>query len=202
IPNQGKEILISICGTGPLYCLSPSGDVIWNKTREEVEHGQAVWVGNFIEDRDGKEIIVCASGHVGKFVTLDGKDGTTIANFEHYKLLPSYPDFPTIVNWKSKNVQSLWIPQDRTLVDGKGNIVSELGPMDEYVNKKLHCGTSWRPVGAQAFALDVCGDQRDEVILYEPYEGESIFIFSNPDSDMSPKPYVAQKNAYNIRSYF
>jgi hypothetical protein len=202
IPNEGKQILISVCGIGPLYCLAPNGSILWQKTREQVEHGQAVWAGNFIEDEPGKEVIVLASGHVGHFITFRGSDGTTLADFEHKKTLPSYPDFPAVVNWKSRDVQSLWIPQDRILVDGTGRVVAELGPLDEYVNKKLHCGTSWRPVGAQAIALDICGDQRDEVVLYEPYEGESIFIFSNPDSDQKAKPYVPQPNAYNIRSYF
>ena len=80
--------------------------------------------------------------------------------------------------------------------------MAELGEIDEYVQKKLNCGTSWRPVGAQAFALDICGDDRDELVLYEPYEGESIFIFFNPDSDPKEKNYQQQSNAYNIRSYF
>jgi len=74
--------------------------------------------------------------------------------------------------------------------------------VDGYVQKKLNCGTSWRPVGAQAFALDICGDERDELVLYEPYEGESIFIFSNPESVQKEKKYHQQLNAYNIRSYF
>ena len=202
IPNKDKQILISVCGIGPLYCLSPEGNILWQKTCEEVEHGQAVWAGNFIEEQAGNEVIVLASGHVGHFITLRGSDGKTLASFEHRKLLPSYPDFPAIVNWKSKDIQSLWIPQDRILVDGRGRVVAELGSFDEYVNKKLKCGTSWRPVGAQAFALDLCGDDRDEVILYEPYAGEAILIFTNPDSDEKEKPYFQQPNAYNIRTYF
>lgn len=200
--RRGKQILISVCGIGPVYCLSPEGDVLWQKTREEIEHGQAVWTGNFIEDLPGKEVIACSCGHVGSFRTFQGSDGRTLARFGHKKLPAAYPDFPTIVNWKSKDVQSLWIPQDRTLVNGRGEVVAELGEFDEYVQKKLNCGTSWRPVGAQAFALDICGDDRDELVLYEPYEGESIFIFSNPESDQKEKKYHHQPNAYNIRSYF
>lgn len=202
LPNKGKEVLISVCGTGPIHCLSMGGNVLWSKTREEVEHGQAVWVGNFLKDNPGKEAIACVSGHVGSFRTFDGDTGKTLAVFEHKKLFPSYPDFPTVVNWSSLDVQSLWIPQDRTLVDGRGNVIAELGEMDEYVAKKLHCGTSWRPVGAQAFALDICGDERDELVLYEPYEGETIFILANPASSTAAKPYTPQANAYNIRSYF
>ncbi|MGV7222824.1 MAG: hypothetical protein ACQ9MH_15010, partial [Nitrospinales bacterium] len=179
-----------------------NGSLLWDKTREEIEHGQAVWTGNFIEDLPGKEVIACASGHVGKFVTLRGDNGDTVATFEHKKLMPAYPDFPTVVNWKNTEVQSLWIPQDRVLVDGRGDVLAELGTFDEYVQTKLYCGTSWRPVGAQAFAVDLVGEQQDELVLYEPYEGESIFIFANPDSSLKEKPYTPQSNAYNIRTYF
>jgi hypothetical protein len=197
-----KQILISTCGVGPLYCLDYKGNILWQKTREEISHGQAVWVGNFIENIKGPQIIALTAGHTGQFVTLRGCDGATIANFNHRKILDSYPDYPQVVNWKNMKVQSLWIPQDRILVDGYGNVVAELGNYDKYVQDKLHCGTSWRPVGAQVFALDVLGDDRDELIMYEPYAGESIFIFCNPDSDQKLKPYIPQPAAYNIRSYF
>ena len=202
VGDGGRQVVLSVCGVGPAYCLSPDGAILWRKTREEVEHGQAVWCGNFIAEEAGQEVIVCGRGHVGYFLTLRGSDGATLARFTHRRLLPAYPDFPTVVNWQSMAVQSLWIPQDRALVDGRGEVVAELGDLDEYVGKKLHCGTSWRPVGAQAFAVDLLGDERDELVLYEPYAGESIFIFANPDSPSAQKPYVAQPNAYNIRSYF
>lgn len=201
-PDKGQEVFISVCGVGPAYCLSHDGRILWVKSREEIEHGQALWVGNFIDGMPGKEVIILASGHVGCFVTCNGATGETLAGFQHRKLMPAYPDFPAVVNWISREVQSLWIPQDRALVDGRGTIIAELGTMDEYVARKLHCGTSWRPVGAQAFALDICGDERDELLLYEPYEGESIFIFANPDSSLEAKPYIQQSDAYNIRSYF
>jgi hypothetical protein len=202
LPNPGKEIFISVCGTGPLYCLSAAGDMMWSRPREQVEHGQALWVADFIEDNPGKEVIALVSGHVGRFYTFDAATGRTLAYFEHKKLMPAYPDFPAVVNWEKGGRQSLWIPQDRILVDGYGRVEAELGDMDEYVAKQIRCGTSWRPVGAQAFALDICGDEREELILYEPYEGRSIFIFSNPDSDTEIKPWKPQENAYNIRSYF
>jgi hypothetical protein len=38
--------------------------------------------------------------------------------------------------------------------------------------------------------------------VYEPYAGESIFIFYNPDSDPKEKPFKSPPGTYNIRSYF
>ena len=57
-------------------------------------------------------------------------------------------------------------------------------------------------IATQAFAVDLCGDQRDEVVLYQPYDGEAILIFTQPDSDRKSKPYTHQENVYNIHSYF
>lgn len=200
--SDEKQVLIGTCGVGPLYCLDYKGNILWEKTREEISHGQAVWVGNFIEGMKGPQIIACTGGHTGQFALLRGSDGQTLANFTHRKILDAYPDYPQVVSWKNMEVQSLWIPQDRILVDGYGNIVAELGKYDQRVQEKLHCATSWRPVAAQVFPVDIIGDDRDELIMYEPYAGESIFIFYNPDTKPDLKKYIQKESAYNIRSYF
>ena len=114
----------------------------------------------------------------------------------------AHPDFPIVVDWQSRRVQSLWIPVDRRLVDGRGATVQDLGPYDARVSERLGCGTTKSQLAAQAFALDLCGDEREELVLYQPYHGRSVFIFTQPDSDARPKPYVHQPAAYNIRSYF
>ncbi len=203
VPGGGKEILIAVCVRGPVYCLSSTdGSIIWQQTKTEVPHGQAVWAGNFIEDEPGLEVIVLKSGHVGDFITLRGTDGEVLARFQQ-KQYDAYPDTPMIVNWISTDVQSLWIPSDRILVDGRGNMVQDLGSYDEQVVNELHPGTrEVIDIPTQAFAVDLCGDERDELVLYQPYLGESVLIFTQPDSDTREKPYVHQRNAYNLRSYY
>jgi len=106
------------------------------------------------------------------------------------------------VNWKSREIQSLWIPIDRCLVDGHGNVVADLGRCEERVRERLCWGTTKSHVATQAFAIDLCGDSRDELVLYQPYHGKSIMIFTQPDSDRAQKPYVHSSNVYNIHSYF
>ena len=54
----------------------------------------------------------------------------------------------------------------------------------------------------QAFAVDLCGDDRHELVLYQPYNGNAVLIFTQHDSDGREKPYVPQEAAYSIRSYF
>jgi hypothetical protein len=197
-----KAILLSICNTGPAACLSAQGDTLWEKTRAEVSHGQGIWAGNFIDGEPGQEVIICKSGHRGDFLTLRAKDGSRLATFQHWRELEGYPDFPYVVNWKSRHVQSLWIPIDRCLVDGYGNVVADLGQHEERVRSRLHWGTTKSQVATQAFALDLCGDERDELVLYQPYNGQSIFIFTQADSEGRAKPYAHQASAFNIQSYY
>ena len=201
-PRAQKGVLISICGTGPAFCLTADGNTVWEKTTAEVSHGQGIWAANFIEEEPGQEVIILRSGHVGDFITVRGTDGAELAAFKHQREYGGYPDFPCVVNWKSREVQSLWVPIDRYLVDGKGEIVAELGPHEERVRTALQWGTTKAHVATQAFAVDLCGDDRDELVLYQPYNGKAILIFTQPDSDGIEKQYVHQRNAYNMHSYF
>lgn len=197
-----KAVLVSICNTGPAACLSAHGETLWEKTRTEVSHGQGIWAGDFIENEHGLEAIILRSGHRGDFLTVRAKDGARLASFQHRRELEGYPDFPCVVNWKSKQAQSLWIPIDRCLVDGYGNVVANLGEHEERVRNRLLWGTTKSQVATQAFAVDLCGDERDELVLYQPYNGESIFIFTQTDSDGHTKPYADHPSVYNIQSYF
>lgn len=200
--GHDKAVLMSICGSGPAYCLSPKGNTIWEKTTQEVSHGQGIWVGNFIDKEPGQEAIICRSGHRGDYLTVRSKDGKNLASFQHHRDKEGYPDFPCVVNWPGHGVQSLWIPIDRCLVDGYGNVVADLGSHEERVRQRLQWGTTKSHVAVQAFAVDLCGDERDELVLYQPYNGESIFIFTQPDSDGRAKPYAHRKSVYQIQSYF
>lgn len=203
LPGEStKAILIGICNTGPAYCLSADGRTLWEKTTEEVSHGQGIWAGNFLDDEPGQEVVILRSGHVGDFITVRGEDGTRLAAFKHQREFGGYPDFPCAVNWRSREVQSLWIPIDRCLVDGKGKIVAELGTYEERVRKTLQWGTTKAHVATQVFAVDLCGDERDELVMYQPYNGKGILIFTQPDSDGKERPYVHRKSVYNMHTYF
>lgn len=200
--SPNKAALMSICNSGPAFCLDPTGKTIWKKTTEEVSHGQGIWAGNFIDSKPGNEVIILKSGHWGDFVTVSGSDGKQLATFQHRRELKGYPDFPCVVNWLGGDVQSLWIPVDRSLVDGNGQVIADLGSHEDHVHDRLQWGTTKSHVATQAFAVDLCGDQREELVLYQPYNGKSIMIFTQSDSDGEKKPYVHQKNLYNIHSYF
>ncbi len=197
-----RAALISICNTGPAFCVDGTGKILWEKTTEEVSHGQGIWAGNFLDSEPGDEVIVLKSGHWGDFVTLRGSDGGQLATFQHRRELKGYPDFACVVNWLGGGVQALWIPIDRSLVDGRGKVVAELGSHEDHVRERLQWGTAKSHVATQAFAVDLCGDEREELVLYQPYNGKSILIFTQPDSDGVEKPFIPQEDVYSIHSYF
>ena len=181
--------------------MSAKGDMLWQKTQEEVSHGQAVWSGNFLSDEPGNEVIILCSGHVGDFMTCRGSDGATLAHFQHRTVYRAYPDMPAKVRWSADGSDCLWIPVDRALVDGRGNVVQALDEYDREVQQTLHAGPRLGALPAQAFAVDLCGDARDELVLYQPYDGQAIYIFTQEDNAKA-KPYRAAPDTYNMRTYF
>ena len=206
---QGRRrVLVSVCNHGPAHCLAADGSVVWSKTREEVPHGQAIWAGNFLPERPGVEAIVLRSGHVGDFVTLDGETGEQLAKFQHRTGLEDaqgcrkYPDMPAKVRWATPDTDALWIPADREVVDGRGRVLAGLGERDAEVAARLHVSHYKHQLAAQAIAVDLAGDARDELVLYQPYHGETVYIFSQADGSAEEKPYVHRAEVYNRKSYF
>ncbi len=201
-PGEEPRLFMSICGTGPAYCLDVQGNIIWQASAEEVTHGQGMWVGRFIEGEPGMQAIILKSGHVGDFLTLDAATGATIATFTHLTQYEQYPDTPMSVRWSRPDAELLYLPVDRALVDGRGRLVADLGSYDAEVREALGCGNTKKDLAAQAFPVDLCGDAREELVLYQPYNGTAIFIFTQEDGGGQPKPYVAPPHAYNYRTYF
>lgn len=201
IAGGRPEILVSVCSTGPAYCLSAQGDVLWQKSKEEVSHGQAIWAGDFIVDEPGNEVVILCSGHVGDFITCRGSDGATLARFQHRSTYRAYPDMPARVRWLADGSDLLWIPVDRALVDGRGKVAQTLGPYDREVDDRLRGGSAKSQLPVQAFAADLCGDEREELVLYQPYAGEAIYIFTQ-DAGAREKPYQHSPELYNMRTYF
>jgi len=206
-PDGGKRIVVSVCNEGPVHCLEPDGSPVWSKSKEDVPHGQAAWAGNFVPGRDGLEIVVLRSGHYGRFLTLDAETGDKVAEFEHRGGVVDqagsrrYPDMPTVIDWHEAG-KALWIPVDRRLADGLGRTIADLGTVDARVAESLNAGTSKQHLPVQAIAVDICGDTREEVVLYQPYQGKGIYVFVRHDSDCQEKFYVHRKSVYNRKSYF
>ena len=204
-----RRVMVSVCQRGPVYCLDGKGKIVWQKTQKEVSHGQAVWVGNFVPKRKGLETIVLKDGHYGIFGTYDAATGEALGGFEHRSGLrrPSgqrnYPDMPVRVRWPAGKRNALWIPGDRALVDGMGNVLADLGPSDEKIRRALNAGQSKKQMNVQAIAVHLYDDERDDLVLYQPVGGRAmVYIVGEPDKKGTMKPYRHEAHVYNRKSYF
>jgi hypothetical protein len=136
-------------------------------------------------------------------MTVDAATGEELARFHHRTVKErAYPDFPCPVRWTDPRAESLWVPVDRSVVDGRGRVQAWLGEHEEKVRAVLGWGNSKQSPAVQAFALDLCGDGREELLLYQPYTGRGIFLFTQHDADGAEKPYRHVRSAYNIHTYF
>ncbi len=201
-----KRLILTLCKSGPAYCLDARGNTVWQKTQNEVSHGQAGWVGNFLPERPGLEVIMLVSGHYGVFNTFAAEDGRKLAEFKHRSGIKhsddsrKYPDMPVKVRWR-KGEDALWVPVDRMVIDGNGKVIARLGELDQQVVSVLRPAAKKAQVAVQALAADLCGDDREELVLYQPYHGRAVCILTQPDSDGKPKPYNPPEKIYNRRGY-
>ena len=83
-----------------------------------------------------------------------------------------------------------------------GHLAADLGRHENLVQELFQWGQSGDHIGVQAFAVDWCGDEREEGVLYQPCNGQAILVFTQNDSGGMEKPCVHEQDAYNIGSDF
>lgn len=197
LPEPGLEILIAECHRdGNAYCYSSSGELLWRNAKD-CDHTECIWAGNFIPEMPGTELMIQNRGHRAIFISADAETGKRIRRIRYNK---DYTDWPMKISWVSDTVQSLWMPLNRSLIDGNGVVIQDLGEYDAAVKSLLGAGTTKEQLGVQAFGLDICGDSREELVLYQPFHGQRIFIFTQSDGTGALKTFLPQQQAYNMRT--
>lgn len=201
------RILVSIDAKSAC-CLDAKGQTIWSLPTTEVSHGQGIWVGNFLPERDGLETIILKSGHYGVFGTYDAETGDKLGGFEHRGGIKDatggrrYPDMPVPVRW-GHGRDALWVPVDRAVVDGRGTVLADLGARDAEVAQALGAGAHKNQMAVQAIAVSLYDDDRDDLVLYQPVGGRPmVYIVGASDKAGKLKPYRHKPVVYNRKSYF
>ena len=160
----------AIC-SGHGHVLDATGRTVLRLGEEVVPHGQEVRVARFIEDDPEPQMIVRWNGHDPGVRVVDSS-GAVIHSFE---LNPSPNDTGMeIVYWDGPehaallyNGGMLWDP-----IQGKGMPLPDL-PTPEPAGRMAwyHC-----------IPANVCGDDREELVLYNPWSAE-VYIYTQADSD-------------------
>ena len=152
----------AIC-SGHGHVLDERGNVVMKLGHEKVPHGQEVRVGRFRSGDDRPQMILRWNGHSPDILVVD-VDGTTLAELS-INPAPNNTGMET-VRWGG-DADLLYSPA--ALFDGRGCKVVTLPDLPPSSGGKMgwdHC-----------FAADVCGDEREEVVLYDPY-GAAVYIYT------------------------
>jgi len=183
--DNGK--MRAIC-SGYGHVLDSKGKVILRLGEELVPHGQEVRVADFDKSLSGHEMIIRYNGH-NTNVMVVANSGKVIRRFE-LNHSPNHTGME-VVYWNGKD-QSALLYNGGVLwrADGQKfpylpNLPKPVGPakMGWY-----HC-----------IAANVCGDEREEVVLYNPWD-KYVWIFSpEPLKPAAFDGYKAGPRQYNPR---
>lgn len=181
--NGEKAAILS--GGGQV--LDSSGTPILSLGLKTVPHGQEIRCGNLLPDSPGRELVIRYNGHRPNLMVVDSS-GQIRSRFR----VDESPNNTglEVIRWHGPgNAELIYSPA--ALYDGDGNKVvtfPELPPPSGGKMGWYHC-----------FPADVCGDEREEVILYEPYS-DAVYIYTPDAFEPSQfRGYTHTARQYNAR---
>jgi hypothetical protein len=154
---------------------------------EVVPHGQEIRCGRYHADTTQRELVVRYDGHHPRLLVV-GHDGTIRSRFEVDES-PNNTGLETI-HWHDEDgpdliytPAALWDGDGRRAVSFPGLPPPRGGKMGWY-----HC-----------FPADVCGDGREEVVLYDPYQDTVHIYTAAPLDEGAYAGYRHTARQYNTR---
>ena len=157
----GDRAAAIVSGSGQV--LDAAGECLLHLGEEMVPHGQEVRYGNFRVDLPGRELAIRYNGHHPDVMMVSAAG--EILDCFRVDESPNNTGMET-VRWGG-DADLLYSPA--ALFDGRGRKVVTLPDLPPPSGGKMgwyHC-----------FAADVCGDEREEVVLYDPY-GDAVYIYT------------------------
>ncbi len=167
--------------------LRSDGTSVFSLGLETVPHGQEIRCGNLLTDSSGRELVVRYNGHKPELMVVDNS-GQIRSRFR-VEEAPNNTGLE-IIRWNGLgNAELIYSPA--ALYDAYGNKVVTFPELPPPTGGKMgwyHC-----------FPADVCGDEREEVILYDPYS-DTVYIYTpKPFNPNQFKGYKHTERQYNAR---
>ncbi len=187
--DEGKTRLIA-SGWGQV--LNSKGEPIIKLGKELVPHGQEVRVADFSSRLPGPEMMLRYNGHRPS-VMLVSNDGRVIRKFD-INPTPNNTGLDAVY-WEGSgrpamlvNGSSLWTPKGRRVAT-MPELPDLVGPTD--ANRTM----AWYHV----IPANVCGDKREEAILFNPWD-RYVFIYTpKPLRDHLFSDYTPGPRQYNVQ---
>ena len=177
--DNADSVLVDQWGTEPAAIISGGGQVLDGSGRrllhlgaDVVPHGQEVRCGNLRPELPGRELAIRYNGHHAD-VMIVAQDGVVLSRFQ----VDESPNNTgmEIVRWNGPGQADL-LYSPAALFDGWGNKTVTFPDLPTPTGGKMgwyHC-----------FPADVCGDEREEVVLYDPYS-DAVYIYTPAPLDES-----------------
>ena len=192
VGDNADSVLVEAWNGNMAAIVSGKGQVLDGKGKpllhlgeEAVPHGQEVRYGNFRPDLPGRELAIRYNGHHPDIMIV-GAYGEILTRFAVDES-PNNTGMES-VRWSDEG-DLLFSPS--ALFDGHGRKVVTLPELPPPSGGKMgwyHC-----------FPADVCGDKREEVVLYDPY-GDAVYIYTPaPLDEAAYGGYQHAARQYNAR---
>ena len=181
--QNGKEAILS--GWGQV--LDGRGNPLLKLGEELVPHGQEIRYGDVRLDSPGPELVIRYNGHHPDLMVVSNS-GEVLSRFR----VDESPNNTglEIIHWNGEDAADL-IYSPAALYDGYGRKVVTFPDLPPATGGKMgwyHC-----------FPANVCGDAREEVILYDPYS-DAIYIYTpTPFDSAAFRGYRHTPRQYNAR---
>lgn len=177
----------AIC-SGYGHVVGADGKVILKLGEKIVPHGQEARVADFLPGSPGPEMIIRCNGHEPDVITV-ANNGVVLHRF----VLNDSPNHTGIeaIHWFGAGEPAL-LYNGGVLWHGDGRKFAELSGLPKPVGDRkmgwYHC-----------IPADVCGDAREEVVIYNPWDSR-IWIYTAAGLNTSAyKGYKAGPRQYNVR---
>jgi len=176
----------AICSGGG-HVLDLHGNPIIALGEDVVPHGQEVRIGNFIPERATPQMAIRYNGHTPDVLIVD-TEGNPVSHFQ----LNHSPNETgmEVVHWHGEEGPDV-LYNGGLLFDGNGKTVelphlpSAQGP------EKM----GWY----HAIAADLCGDPREDLLLFNPWASEVFIYTPEPLDESAYRGYSATPKQYNAR---
>jgi len=177
--------------SGHGHVLDATGHPVLRLGPDLVPHGQELRVARFFADRAGQQMLIRCQGHAPTALAVDSC-GEILSRFElnattnHTGMDAVYwngPDAPALL----ANGDHLWT--------GAGEMAWTLPGLPMLPGNPEALRMSWY----HCIPADVCGDTREEVVLYNPW-GACVYIFTPfPCEEAAYRGYRPGPRQYNVR---
>ena len=180
----------AIC-SGFGHIVDARGKVLLSVGKSEVPHGQEVRVANLRDDLPGPEMVIRHKGHTPDAILVSSETNRIVSRLQ-LNASPTNVGMEPVF-WNSPDKAALlynggWLWDLKT---AKGNPLPDLPPPN---GGKVH-----RMGFYHAIPANLCGDDREELVLWDP-TATDIFIYTPKPLDQSAyRGYRAGPRQYNPR---